>query len=237
MMTIDSENLISNQDAQKVLKKINDITHIALENVIAAEQKPGDWFCEYPIKVPASFIPYKDFAFYGRALNGFTEGKTLRDLANLNKSQFVRIIVRLCETLLGKDWEGHMYQNEIAKITYYDEGNPNTSMFNAQYSQCRDCFEIEQDTWKPYITFLFTGNTFCPNESIDWNELVWEYLKKKHWIEIDRCIWRHIEEKDCTISLFKADNRFFLELERPEGHPEQEHIDAIIRILRNNNVI
>lgn len=223
----------------KTNERINTLIKEAHRKVSEKTGDPESWYSTFYPQVPDGFSCGKGIAVYGRALNGDLGGKTLADLVEDNRSQFVRMTALLGKTILGENWAGRTIYDNIAKITWYDSENPSRTMFNAQYDEIRDCFAIVQEEYRPYITLLFTGNTACPSEDdkIEWNEPVWEYLDGKGTEFLDSIVWHKDDAHEFTISLFRCDGRYFLELDRPEHGHNEEHVNGIMEILRRNGVL
>ena len=227
----------------KTNKEIEEQIKTALKKVSAETGHPEDWFCEFHPQIPDEFTCGKDIAIYGRSPNGDLAGKTLADLIEIDASQFIKFTAMLGEALLGGAWINETIYENVAKISWSDEGNPSREMFLAQYDEISECFSIIQEEYRPYITFLVTGNTACPSEEdrIGWNEPAWDYIhskgfdKKRDTLEV--LPWRKDGEHEFTISLFRCDGRYFLELDRPEHGHNEEHVMAIIEVLKRNKVI
>lgn len=224
-------------------KKIDELIKTALKKVSAKTGHPEDWFCTFHPQIRDGFTCGKGIAIIGRSPNGDLAGKKLADLIEIDASPFIKFTAMLGEALLGDGFLNQIIYDNMAKTSWADEGNPSKEIFLAQYYEIMESFALIQEEYRPYISFLVTGNTACPSEEdrIGWNEPAWDYIhskgfdKKRDTLEVFP--WRNDGEHEFTISLFRCDGRYFIELDRPEHGHNEEHVQAIIEVLKRNNVI
>lgn len=165
--------------------------------------------------------------FYGRSNNGWNSKNplTMDELPEQLRRPFFNLIRHISEYFYPEEWNSHIAWSNVCKVVPMTSGNPNNTLWYAQYSFMVDLIKKEIDVLSPKVVVLITGNTNGPKWDaplFENNNLKENKREEKEW------------SKDCTATLYKKDGRLYIVTDRPECKPIREHADCIIEMIERN---
>lgn len=114
------------------------------------------------------------------------------------------------------------------KIADCDSGNPTAEMRRIQYKSACQMIKLEMESLKPKVSVIVTGNSIGTNAS--WDEPLWNgWLNNRNYRELENVIW--CQKEHCVATILQSEEQYFIFTERPEGHSEQSHANAIIYLI------
>ena len=169
--------------------------------------------------------------FYGRANNGWKTGVDddydtiydngpvgLRDY--ITSSPFLRTAGKAFNNLYGEDWFEYVTYSNLYKVAP-PEGNPGQSVCDSQWKYITDIFSKEIEVLSPRYVVLFTDENWGMDFLLHLNkEVNPQVLSTKEWAGY------HID-------VYKIGDVYYLITEHPQGKPEWEHADAILRVIQD----
>ena len=170
---------------------------------------------------------------YGRANNGWNTGidddydtiydkgsEGLTDYIDGNRSPFFRVAGLAFSNYYGEDWYEYTTYSNLYKVAP-SAGNPGTKICDYQWKYVADIFMKEIEILSPKIVVFFT------NEDWGWKFLHYinnnenpQFLCSENWYKY-------------RIDIYKIGDVYYLISEHPQGKPEQEHADAILRVIQD----
>jgi len=164
-----------------------------------------------------------DLENYDRIVNRDDQMEWVHDLEgvnniyNTNKSSFWRLIKNVSSDILGiKDWYNYISWSNLYKIAPWEGGNPNGSLQKLQRETCISILNEELKLLKPNaVIFLTSGWENFYLDSIGLSE-------SKNSVES----WG-----DYSFSYQVFNEILYIQSFHPQGKPEQEHKEGLLKIL------
>lgn len=171
--------------------------------------------------------------FYGRANNGWKTGvdddfdtiynkgsEGLTDYINDNCSPFFRTAGKAFSNYYGEEWYEYTAYSNLYKVAP-SASNPEAKICNYQWEYVADIFMKEIEILSPKFAVLFTNE--------DWG---WKFLHYINNKENPQFLCSENWDK-YRIDIYKIGDVYYLISEHPQGKPEQEHADAILRVIQD----
>lgn len=173
---------------------------------------------------------------YGRANNGWNTGvdddydiiydkgpEGLTDYIDGNRSPFFRVAGKVFSEYYGDDWFNNVAYSNLYKVAP-SAGNPEDSVCDAQWKYVTEIFKKEIETLLPKFVVLFTGKCWA-------DDFIWYINGNAMPQPLETIIWD--EDYGYSLSVYKIGEVYYLVSEHPQGKPEQEHADAILRVIQD----
>jgi len=142
---------------------------------------------------------------------------------NTRTSAFLRVMKQITKSISEEGlWYSKIAWSNLYKVSF-EKGNPNAKLKKEQLKLCKKILESEINILSPkYVIFLSSG----------WeNEFLYYLNNSTSNKSVCKVQWgNNYETKGYLIS-----GRIYITSQHPQGKKEKEHIDAILKIIKNLN--
>lgn len=143
---------------------------------------------------------------------------------NINHSAFWRVIKDICQRVYKGDaqWYSQIAWTNLYKVSPFKEGNPTVEQEKIQLPYCKEILKAEIEVLQPqFIIFLTSGRE---------KEFIWDIFGPiGHSIESTQ--WGN--NGQYTTKLYKVNDMYIITSYHPQGKPDNAHIDAISKMIKD----
>lgn len=137
---------------------------------------------------------------------------------NSRQSAFWRVIRKVSRHLYPEPELSHVAWSNVCKIAP-DGANPNDELYYAQLNTCQRILKAEIDSLAPKFVIFLTGLAWC-------KDFLYYLIPDRNQRPLCSEAWGNYDVK-----AFEHGGIYYLVSEHPQSKPEDEHAQAIIRLI------